>query len=262
MGECKIAIPLIEDTNIKEFMELLKNNKLDAQYRDFTEILGYVSDIESKLKSALGEVIKLEKRVNQMENKQFKNVCMKMVSNLKSTIREAFAKLGEIKTAIVEGAKNAVIAFKEKGISALNAVMKFFKIKDGLNSMRESVNKSIVSANTAINKIEQISSEIHAAGSHRRNIFRIMANKETKDDIKSNGNVMKVIQVPFKAVKAIMSGTKNVILMATAKLENLDKAVQMNKEKKPSLLAEIKNFKAPEKMTEVDRSKKRDTALE
>jgi len=259
----EIAIPLIDNTSVKEFTELLKINKLEAQYRDFTEMLGYVSEIESKLKSALGEVNKLEKRVNEMESRQFKNICVKMVNNLKSTLREAQSKLNEIKTAIVEGVKQALTAFKEKGISALNAVMKFFKIKDGLSALRDSVDKSIVSANKSIDKIEQISTEIHAAGNHRRNVFRLIANKETKDDVKTNGKVMKAVQLPFKGARAAMGGAKKAVDSAAVKLENLDRKVQADKEKKTSLLAEIKNYKPPEKTESgIAKTKKRDTALE
>ena len=257
-----MALPLSQDRNITEFIEILQNNKINSQYRDFTEMLGYVSEIESKLKSALGEVTKLEKRVNDMESRQFKNICMKMVNSIKSAIREAQAKLNEIKAAIIEGAKQAAAAFKENGIAALNSVMKFFKIKDGLDALKDSVDKSIVSASKSINKIEQISGEIHASGSHRRNIVRIIMGREKKDDVKSNGKVMKAIQLPFKGTRAAMSGVKKAVVSMTAKLESLDKTARANKEKKQSLLAEVKNFKPPEKTADVDKSKKRETALE
>lgn len=253
---------LNQDVNIQEFVEILKSNKLDSQYKDFTEMLGYVSDIESKFKSALSDVTKLEKRVNEMENKQFKNVCMKMVNNIKATIHEVHDKLGEIKSAIISGAKQALTAFRENGISALNSVMKFFHIRDGLNSLKESVDKSIVSANKSINKIEQISNEIHAAGSHRRNIGRIIMGKEQKDDIKANGNMMKIVQLPFKAVRMSMNGVKKTAVSAVTKLDNLDKAVQINKEKKPSLLAKVKRFNPPVKAENADKTKKIEASID
>ena len=181
---------LNQDKNIQDFTDILKNNKLDSQFKNFTEMLGYVSNIENKLQSALSDVTKLEKRVNEMEDKQFKNICMKTINNIKSMIHTALDKLNEIKSAIVNGAKRAVTAVKEKGISALNSVMKLFKFKESLTSVKNMLN-------TAVNK-----------------------------------------------------------------LDNLDKTVQMNKEKKPSLLASVRNFKPPARSDNADNSKKIESSID
>ena len=110
-------------------------------------------------------------------------------------------------------------AFKEKGIAALNSVMSFFKVNKALNAVRNSVDKSIVSAEKSIAKIETMSKEMHSAGSHVRNIGRALIGRETKNDVKENGKIMKAAQLPFRASEATMSGIKKAVSSMIGKRE-------------------------------------------
>ncbi len=52
-------------------------------------------------------------------------------------------KLSELKQTVIEGCKNAVDAFLEKGISALDNIVRFFKVRPILESMRNDLNENI-----------------------------------------------------------------------------------------------------------------------
>jgi len=254
---------LMNNPDIQELIEILRKNNLKQQNGELTSLINCVSSMENQLKTALGELDAVQKQLAELKDKQnpLRTACIKTINNLRIAINNIQKKLTEIKNAIVEGAKNAVAAFKEKGLSALNSIMKFFKVKDGLAAIGENADKAIKSANNSISKIDKISSEIHAAGSHRRNVFRIMTNKETQNDIKANGKIAKIVQAPFRAIKAAMSKIKNVAKGMINKLEQLDKTVQKIKEQKPSILKPVKEFKAPAKTENTDQSKKIEAAL-
>lgn len=259
-----------ENPNVKELMEVLRTNKMATQSADLSQLLNYVDTMEKQFDAVLSELNSVRKQLNEIKDKQnpVKAACIKMVNSLKSVVTEAKEKLNEIKSAIVDGAKKALTAFKENGLSALNSIMSFFKVKDGLTVMRNSVDKSIASAEKSIAKVEKISVEIHSMGSHARNIGRAAAGKETKNDVKANGKIMKIVQSPFRAVKSAMNGIKKAVSSAIKKLDQLDRTVEQNREKsaakakKPSILQNIANYKPPVKEAAgVDKSKKQETSL-
>ena len=157
---------LMNNPDIQELIEILRKNNLKQQNGELTSLINCVSSMENQLKTALGELDAVQKQLAELKDKQnpLRTACIKTINNLRIAINNIQKKLTEIKNAIVEGAKNAVAAFKEKGLSALNSIMKFFKVKDGLAAIGENADKAIKSANNSISKIDKISSEIHAAG--------------------------------------------------------------------------------------------------
>jgi archaellum component FlaC len=265
-----LAIPLRDNSAIQELMAILKGNNMNKQLNDFSELIGHVDTMENQLNKVLGELNNVRKQLDEIKDKQHpvRTACMKMLNSIQASVKEAQTKLNEVKAAIIDGAKSAVEAFKEKGIAALNSVMNFFKVNKGLNAVRNSVDKSIASAEKSIGKIETMSTEMHSAGSHMRNIGRALIGRETKDDVKENGKIMKVVQSPFRATKATMSGIKKAVSAAIVKLDALDLTARQNREKaaakKPSILNNVKEFKPPAKepvAIGTDKSKKQETSL-
>lgn len=249
------VIPLRENAAVQELMNILRGNGLDSQLREVNQLIGYVDTMEKKIGAVLDELSGVRQQLNELKDKQhpLRAACVKMLNALQENVNEAKQELNSLKNAIIEGAKNAVAAFKENGIAALNSVMKFFKVKDGLNALRDSADKSIKSVENSVAKIETMSNEIHAAGSHMRNIGRAARGKETLSDVKENGKLAKAVQSPFKAVKTIMSGIKKAAGVLVSRLDQLDAAAKHNREKsaaktkKPSILKNVAEFRPPPK---------------
>ena len=57
-----------------------------------------------------------------------------------ATLRE---RLAELKGAVIEGCKNTLAAVKERGIGALDSAARFFHVKPGLESLRNTINDGI-----------------------------------------------------------------------------------------------------------------------
>lgn len=244
-----------ENPIVMELIQLLQDNKMDSQYKDLTQLVTYVDTMEKQLSSVINELQGMKNQLDEITDIQhpLKNACMKMFNTLDANISEAKQKLSEVKNAIVDGAKNAITAFKEKGMASLNSVMNFFKVRNGLNALRNSVNKSITSAEKSIIKIDKMSHEIHEVGSHMRNVGRAMTGKKIKRDVKANGNISKTLQLPSHVKKASMSSMKKRLTVIIDKLVKLDSTVRQNhketaaKEEKPSILQDTKKFKPPAK---------------
>lgn len=250
---------LRNNSDVQALMKILRQNGLKKQYGEFTSLINYVGEMENQLKTAMNELNSVQRQLDAIKDSRhpLKTALTKTVENLKNTINALKEKIGEVKNAIIEGAKNALAEFQHKGLSALHSLTSFFKIKDGLNAIRENADNTVKSANSTISKIDQISHEIHAAGSHRRNIFRVLTGRKKQNDIKTNGKIAKFAQLPFRAVKGAMVKIRDTSKEAVKKLEQLDKMVQ-----KPSVLKPVKEFKPPEREKNPDKSKKIEAAIE
>ena len=94
-----------------------------------------------------------------------------------------------------------------------------------------------------LEKIEALSAEYHAAGRHIRNIARVFTGKEPVREIKPNGKLAMLIEAPFKSVRAVRVAIKANIDRAVAALERMEKESPA-RERKPSVLGDIKKYKA------------------
>ena len=108
--------PLKENAAVQELISVLRKNNMEKQLSDFTELISHVGTVENQLKSVLGELSDVRKQLSEIKDHQhpIKTACMKMLNSLQSSVHDAQLKLNQLKTSIIEGAKNALTAFKEK----------------------------------------------------------------------------------------------------------------------------------------------------
>lgn len=141
-------------------------------------------------------------------------------------------KLAELKQNVIDGCKNAVAAFKEKGIAALDNVARFFKVRPILESMRDMLTKDIQYDDKAIAKIEAISTEYHQAGRHLKNMGRAMLGKGAIQEAKQPGKLAAVISAPFRAERFHFASMKDHVEKSLNTLARLEERAA---EKKPSI---------------------------
>lgn len=234
---------LKDNAQVQNFIKLLKENKANEQFKTIVMLIDYVDTMEKRLDTAASKYKNMEKEIAALKDENSKSVFTKISDDVKLSVNETLEKLGKVKDAILDGIKNALTAVKNTGLSALNSVMKFFKVKDGLNDLRESVNKTILKAENAAEKIDKAFQNMHTAASNQRNVFRNLAGKETKEDIKPNGKIAAAVKAPNKAAAAIMKGVRKIIDKATNSLDKLEKKAEQNRENS----AKAKKQKAAEK---------------
>lgn len=227
------AEPILENEHVKELLAILKENN-SSSTKDFLAVLNQVGAMEKQLDAAVKELaaMRQELKTAQAQNHPVKTTLQKAVIVMQGQVLDLRERIAELKQNVIDGCKNAVTAFKETGISALDNVARFFKVRPILEAMRDMLTKNITYDDKAIAKIEAISTEYHQAGRHLKNMGRAMLGREAEEEVKQPGKLAAVISAPFRAERscfATMKQSTDKTLGAISRLE------ERAAEKKPSI---------------------------
>lgn len=241
---------LMENGYVKELFNILQNNSRDTT--GLSAIIGHVNEMESFVKRAEDKIADMKSQLDSMkeiQNHPFKTYLQNTIKTLENKVAEVKERLAELKANIIDGCKNAVSAFKEKGISALANIADFFKIKQNLQDWKKDINSMIKADDKAVAKIATFSNEYHSAGRALKNMARVAIGKEPIDRKKEAGKLAAVIAAPYKAQKSVLIGLKKSLDKAITKLDKLEnsetvKQAERSIERKPSLLGRLEANKA------------------
>jgi predicted nucleic acid-binding Zn-ribbon protein len=243
--------PIADNSNVKEFLSLMKENHADM--KNITAVVGYINSVERQLDKAVNELQSMRRELSAMRDERthpLRTTLQNAVHTLETKIAATRERLDTLKTAIIDGCKNAVSAFKQHGISALSNISRFFRIKPALQALKNNIDNSINSSQKSIAKIETVSAEVHKSSRHIKNIGRALTGKEIVQEIKPNGKLAKLIEAPFKAELACFKNAAKDINKALAALEHLEKSAP--KREKSSILNNVATFKAQIKQNKKD----------
>jgi len=223
--------PIMENEHVKELLGIMEANNLSTM-KDMLDILNQVGAMEKQLDAAVTELaaMRRELKTAQEQNHPVKTAMQKAVISMQGQVLDLRDKLAELKQNVIDGCKNAVAAFKEKGISALDNITRFFKIKPILENIRDSLNKNIRFDDKAIAKIEAVSAEYHEAGRHLKNMGRAFIGKEAVTEAKAPGKLAAAIAAPYRAERSCFVSMKRSAETAIRKIERLEE-----KAHKPSI---------------------------
>ena len=118
--------PLEQNKYVQELFSILHDNSRDTT--GLSALLGHVSEMESFVKRAEDKIAEMKTQLSEMkevQNHPVKTALKNAINNLENKVAEIKVQLAELKSNIIEGCKNAVAAFKEKGISALDKLASF-----------------------------------------------------------------------------------------------------------------------------------------
>jgi len=236
---------LSENKHVSELFNILESNGKDTS--GLSALLGYVNDMESFVKRAEGTITEMKTQLDTMkevQNHPIKAALKNAIKSLEQKVADVRERLSELKGNIIEGCKNAVAAFKEKGIAALSNLASFFRIRSGLEDWKKNIDGIISDDNKAIAKIEKFSTEYHTAGRSLKNMALIAVGREPKTDIKEAGKLSKTFTAPYRAQKAVLTKLGNTIEKAAKKLEQLETSqaernAERAKARKPSVLGRL-----------------------
>jgi regulator of replication initiation timing len=232
------ATPVRDNPHVKELLAILKENNSPSM-KDMLAVLGQIGAMEKQLDAAVNELTAMRSQLAEMEasNHPIRNAMQKAVITMQAQVLDLRDKLAELKENFIDGCKNAVAAFKEKGISALDNVAKFFKIKPILESMRNGLDSDIRKDDKAIAQIETMSKEYHEAGRHLKNIGRAFMGKEPIQESKSMGVVAKAFIAPLRVERNGLASMKKSVEAAIGSLAKLEERTE-----RPSIKDTLKNF--------------------
>ena len=252
---------LINNEHVKELFGILNENKKDTT--GLAALINHIKDMEDFVKNAEHKIADMKNQLDTMkevQNHPIKTALQNTIKALETKITEIKAHLSELKTNIVEGCKNAVNAFKEKGAAVLDKLASFFKIKNGLQAIKNNAVKSIDNCDKSTAKIEAFAKEYHTAGRHIKNMARVITGKKPIDTVKESGKLAKVVIMPYKAHKAALNGLKKIVDKAIIKLEQFEQKTEAKCEekaaaKKPTLMERLESKKKEIKEREIEAPK-------
>ena len=117
-------------------------------------------------------------------------------------------RLSELKGQIINGCRNILTDFRERGTVALNGITQFLHVRPVLESIQSAAEKSMQASNRAVARIDAFSTEYHEMGRHLKNMGRAIQGKPAETDAKENGKVRTVRRL-FPCVSEYVAGGGN-----------------------------------------------------
>lgn len=253
------VVILMENEYVAELFSILQSQNKDTSGLD--ALIGHVKGMEDFVKQAENRIADMKAQLDTMkeiQNHPVKTKLQRAIKALESKVAEVKEQIAELKTAIISGCKDAVTAFKEKGISALDKLASFFHIKGGLRAINNNLVESVNRCDKAVTDINAFAKEYHSAGRAMKNMARIAVGKKPIDAQKEAGKLARAVSAPYKAEKTCLLGIKKAVSAAIVKLEQIEQGAEVGRNtraaaKKPKLTERINAHKERIKAQERDK---------
>ena len=215
--------PIMDNPDVKELIAILTQHDSPGLL-DLRAILSQLTAMEQQLEATVKELAAMRRDLAEMEkrNHPLKTVMQKAVISMQAQVLDLRDKLGQLKQAVINGCRNAVAAFKEKGITALDNLARFFKVRPILEALHTGADKAAHAADRAVTNIETASTRYHEAGRNIKNAGRALTGKEAVQEATPQGKVAAAFALPFRAVGAGCRNIRNRAIITVSKLKQLE----------------------------------------
>jgi len=229
---------LNNNKHVKELLAIMKSNRMSGA-KDLHAIIGYVGAVERQIAGMENELKAMQRELENLRenNHPLRKTLQGVINALQEQVSKLREQLNRLKHTIIDGCKNALESFREKGLSALRNIAEFIDIRPGLENLRENLDNGIKQNNAAIDKIEAVSAEYHEVGRHIRNMGRTLTGKEAIQEAKPSGNLAKTFEAPFRANRACLTAARRSVNAALNAVTRLEKT-----EHKPPVMDTLKRF--------------------
>lgn len=226
-----------ENDVIKQFMELLREQNMAEQSRDFMEVFRYVAGVQMQLVAMASELQGVREQLAQMQENQPKAVTehlMDKITYLQDRITNLSKRLSAVMERLVGTAAQAVSAFKEKGKTEMcRAVQKGISaVKPMLEDYRGEMQDVMTEYQKTADQIDSIGDELKLIGNSVSNVGRLLAGKGTKEmsDEKPGVGLTRAISQPVKNVAARLQKKMDAVDRMLGKLDSLSERMNIGKE--------------------------------
>jgi hypothetical protein len=239
--------PLMQNEYVQELFVILNDHGRDAA--GLSALIGHVNEMENFVKRAEDKIADMKSQLSEMKeayNHPVKTALQKAIKSLENTVSIMKERISDLKTGIIEGCRNAVQTFKEKGISALDKLASFFHIKGAFKAIDKGAKDNVAVCDKSIAHTKSYYNEFYTANRAIRNMGRIIIGKEPLPGQSETRRLEKVAITPHRAERAINLRISELAVLAVKGLEQLetsvvDKRENRVREKKPqTLLGEVR----------------------
>ncbi|MCR1909826.1 hypothetical protein NSA51_12160 [Flavonifractor plautii] len=193
---------------------------------DLLAMCQQIAGLEQQLNSALEELSVMRQELAQARESPVKRALQKTVEGLEKVTKGLCTRLDSLKEKVVEGCKKTLVAFRERGASALAHTAEFLHIRPALEGISRELEKNIAFDDKALSIIEAASKEYHEAGRHLKNLVRAVQGREALDDPKGPGALARGLSLPFRQDRRLMCAMQSRTAGALKRLEHLEQAAR------------------------------------
>lgn len=216
---------LLEQENMKTFLQLLDENGMHDEKLSVQLLAGYVDQMEFQFNTVLEELKNVRQELNTIQDKTLRATATRAVDKVVNKVEEAKGQLMKLKDHIITTVDKAVTEFKERGKSALVTAMKSLNVTGLLENIKNGLNHAAQSADHGIDKLTKFGNEVHAVNSHLKNAGRVLTGKDSKDlepRDADKGALPKIQESLFFSMSAFshMSQITDVAINAVKKFED------------------------------------------
>ncbi len=152
--------PIAENEQVQALLMLLNENNSPG-CREFAELITHVSGMERQLSDALEELQAMRQKMQEVQDRSLGAVLQKSGLALEENVDAMRQRLLELKGQIVEGCRNILEDFKERGVAALNGIAGFLRLEPALKAVQDAAERSIQASDRAVSRIDVFSAEFH-----------------------------------------------------------------------------------------------------
>lgn len=152
----------------------------------------------------------MRQELQEMKQSPLKAALQRSVQTLEAKVSQLRVQIDALKEIIIEGCKQALADFKQRGTAALDGVARFFHLREGLEGVKETIQAGIATDEKALAKIEAVSAEYHEAGRHLKYVGRALMGKRPYQRQRP-GQAGKTVAAPYRAERSsLLSMQKSV----------------------------------------------------
>lgn len=138
--------PIAENEQVKELLALLKDNNTPG-YEEFAKLIEHVTGMEQRLLEATEELKAVRQEMQGLQNHSLKDTLQKSCKAMEMNISVMRHRLSELKGQIINGCRNILADFRERGTVALNGITQFLHVRPVLESIQSAAEKSMQANN-------------------------------------------------------------------------------------------------------------------
>ena len=217
--------PLRSDPAVRELLTLMRAHNSPGQ-EEFLAVLREVGRMEQQLASAVEELAAMRKELAQARDGPLKRTLTNAVRVLERSVAALGKQVERLKTAIVQGCRQAVAAFQERGASALAHVSRFLHIRPALEAVGRAADRAAADCDRTTANLRKWSAAYHEAGRHLKNAGRVLAGLEPLVEANDPGRLARAVESLNDKEKALHEAIRRGTERAADSLARLEQAAQ------------------------------------
>lgn len=219
---------LLEDSNVRNVIEILKENGMDQELNDYLSVLCRVDALNDMTHQQEMEILFLERELKKQPNKKIINQANDLIAAVKRDIQSLKEGIKNVKDNIKSGAKLLVDTFKLYGKTAFCKISEEFyhDIQGAFRFLQNNNLKNLEKTEEHINTLKYLYKEASAAKTHFKNTGRILFGKSAKP-VGQDKNISLILKPSlnfFENHKKRLSNFNNILNECFSSAERLEKS--------------------------------------